>query len=175
MKKIILIGIFGIAAITATAQPRSIGVRLGINQELSFQQYVRNEDNIIQFDAGAFAAQGAQVSLTFNWITPAKNSNFASYGGFGVGGGYSAKDNFWYYKYKDGATLPSYVFFGITGMIGLEYTFDNIPLAIALDYRPLIGIDVGKKSYNKITSTDTGINLHTAGFLQLGLSVKYLF
>jgi hypothetical protein len=158
---------------------------------------VNDERNIIQLDAGSFAFKGIQTTLTYNWLSMAKHSNFSSYYGFGVSGGFSWKDSDWYphvwdkneptylADYLGRTALYRYAFVGVVGMIGLEYGFDRIPLVISLDYRPLIGADIGKQ-YKPNNLPDTivvlpiypdkiGVKYHIAGLLQFGFSVKYLF
>ena len=61
MKKLCLFLFLSVASVSIVmAQPRSIGLRLGGNQELTFQQYVNSESNFIQLDAGSFYFSGLQ-------------------------------------------------------------------------------------------------------------------
>jgi hypothetical protein len=188
------------------SQPRSIGLRLGGNQELTFQQYLgREEKTFLQIDLGDFYFKGLQASATYNWIS-APNNNFAAYGGFGFGFGYSFKDNFWYPNFlnKDSENYAKnlgkiywfdrYFFAGIMGHVGVEYQFDNLPIAVALDYRPLIGVDltfkgdmqhykndadgkpipVGNGEYEKENYTKR-LKYHVPGLFAFAVSCRYIF
>jgi hypothetical protein len=192
MKKLFLISIFGTFVLCINAQPRSIGLRLGGNQEISFQQLVNDENGIVQVDAGSFYFQGIQLTATYNWLSSSR-SNFSAYGGFGVGIGYSFKDNNGYPHFFDKNNpsdlrnylnryyLPHYFFTGIAGHAALEYAFDNIPLALSLDYRPLIGVDISKnRVYANGASAGrvedkVSFKLHKPGLFNFGLSVRYMF
>ncbi|MDR1543473.1 MAG: hypothetical protein LBS50_03480 [Prevotellaceae bacterium] len=178
MKKLLFIGLFGAFTLCISAQPRSIGLRLGLNQEFSFQQYLNNESNFLQIDIGTEALQAVELAVTYNWFSDAKNSNIKSFWGFGGGAGFSWRNNDWYSfsKAADRISLRQSFFIGIVGMAGLEYEFSNIPLTLAFDYRPLIGADVGDKYY-PVTNTPInkfGVKLHTSGFLNFGLSIRYM-
>jgi len=189
------------------AQPRSIGLRLGGNQELTFQQYVgEGEKAFLQIDLGSFYFKGIQGTVTYNWVSNAPHSNFSTFGGFGASVGYSFKDNQWYPNFLNKSSenyqknlakaywFDRYVFLGITGQIGIEYQFGKIPLAISLDYRPLIGVDMtfkgDKSQYEKdadglrIPTTDGNFKIeksnkflkyHVPGLFAFALSARYVF
>ncbi|MDR3326876.1 MAG: putative porin [Prevotellaceae bacterium] len=193
MKKIIFFTLIGVLPCCLSAQPRSIGLRLGGNQELSYQHYVGgNEVNIIQIDMGSFYFQGLQATVTYNWMSNG-NSPFSTYGGFGVGLGFNWGNNDWYprfwekedpdyaFKYANRDCARRYFFMGVAGQIGIEYKFNTTPVILSLDYRPLIGFDLGKKGIieNDAVKVDPQkrmkINFHTPGLWDFGLAVKYLF
>lgn len=204
MKRLFLI-LFITTAMTvvSVAQPRAIGVRIGGNQELSFQQGIHYGKRFVQFDVGSFYAKGLQITWTYNWLSQAVgNSAFSVYGGLGLGAGFiwGENDNAWYPRFLDTKApdymerklnhraLRRYGFGGLAAQLGLEYRFDNIPLAISLDYRPLIGIEIGKLYYpngnnpNIGKSGETlyysqklGIGYHTPGLWAFGLSARYCF
>ncbi|MDR1592192.1 MAG: hypothetical protein LBS16_04835 [Prevotellaceae bacterium] len=158
----------------ANAQPRAIGGRLGPNVELSFQQSI--SDNMLQVDIGVAYFQGIQSNITYNWASSTIGNNaggtWTSYAGFGIGGGYSWRDNSWYSSNRgSNRYLYKYVTFGVVGMIGIEYAFSSIPLALSLDYRPLIGADFGTRQ----SSHKFGIQYHLPGLWSCGLSARYIF
>lgn len=224
---------------TTFAQPRAIGVRVGQNAELSFQQGLNEGDNILQVDVGAYAYRGVQATVTYNWLSRINGSSAAgiwtSYGGFGVGGGYipcnkgrnfnnklffgnlmASGDDNWQYMQKGKSTawflndeklqqriadgrkydLYDYGFIGIVGMVGFEYEFSGIPLAISFEYRPLFGVDLGKQwrwQPEDYENEETGIQIadgrpdmpkkagnfgirpHWPGLWDVSLGVRYIF
>ena len=207
MKRFLLLSIIGVLFVgNAFAQPRSIGVRLGGNQELTYQQYLgKEEKKFLQVDLGSFYFKGIQGTATYNWVS-VPNRNVVGYGGFGAAFGYSFKDNQWYPDFlnKKSANYDKniaktywfdrYFFIGIVGHAGIEYQFDNIPLAISLDYRPMIGVDCtfrgDKWQYkkdddgNRIPTADKNfemenskkfIKYHVPGLFAFALSIRYVF
>ena len=211
MKKNLLLSIICVLFVgNAFAQPRSIGLRLGGNQELTYQQYIgkdKEQKSFLQIDLGSFYFKGVQGTLTFNWLSETR-SNFSAFGGVGAAFGYSLKDNRWYPNFlnKKSANYEKniaktywfdrYFFVGIVGQIGVEYQFDRIPLAISLDYRPLIGVDFTvkgdkwqyQKDVNSIrivdSSEDSGYKIekskkfmkyHNPGLFDFALSARYVF
>ena len=115
--------------VTAVAQPRAIGVRLGNGLEVSYQHTLDN--NFIQADLGLMGF-GANINAnaTYNW-TLAKpqwtdRGEWSVYAGPGAGLGLG---------WVGGA---SYFNIGVVGMVGLEYTF-WFPLQLSIDLRPQIG------------------------------------
>lgn len=203
MKKLFLVLFLGtVLSSVATAQPRSIGLRLGGNQELTIQQYLNGQSQFLQIDAGMFyGSKGLQATVTYNWLSQSLNSPaFSLYGGFGLALGYSWADNDWYPRFLD-TKAPDYqtkwnervanrryFFTGVVGHFGIEYKFDEIPVAISLDYRPLIGIEIGKAYYpngNNPNANQTGedayiskklrLSYHTPGLWAFALSGRYFF
>ena len=115
--------------VTAVAQPRAIGARLGYGAEVSYQHTLGN--NFIQADLGLMGF-GANINAnaTYNW-TLAKpqwtdRGEWSVYAGPGAGLGLG---------WVGGA---SYFNIGVVGMVGLEYTF-WFPLQLSIDLRPQIG------------------------------------
>jgi hypothetical protein len=207
MKKTVSLLIICAFSTATFAQPRSIGLRLLFNQELTFQQYLGGEEkNFLQIDLGSFYFKGLQASVTYNWISE-PNRNFSAYGGFGAGFGYSFKDNLWYPNFLNKKSpnyeknlaktywFDRYFFVGITGHVGVEYQFDHIPLDIALDYRPLLGVDFtlsgDKFQYIKnedgkpipveanvkyeFENSKKALKYHVPGLFDFALSVRYIF
>ena len=72
MKRLFLILLITTAtAAVSIAQPRAIGIRIGGNQELSFQQGIHYGKRFVQFDVGSFYAKGLQITWTYNWLSQA--------------------------------------------------------------------------------------------------------
>ncbi|MDO4190510.1 MAG: hypothetical protein Q4D14_02320 [Bacteroidales bacterium] len=205
MKKILLLfACCALLAATATAQPHAVGVRVGQNAEVSFQQEV-NQGNMLQIDLGGYAYRGVQATITYAWRSYVNGSSasgtWSSYGGFGLGGGYApAGRNFdvnlltgnrsrttsWYLgddAYADAVLngrkndLYDYGFVGIVGIVGFEYELSRVPLAIAIDYRPMFGVDLGKRIDYTNPSNDgkLGAKLHVPGLWDIALCLRYVF
>lgn len=203
MKKLFLMLFLGtVLSSVAVAQPRSIGLRLGGNQELTIQQYLNGQSQVLQIDAGMYyGTKGLQATVTYNWFSQSVNSPaFSLYGGFGVALGYSWADNEWYprfwdtkaadyqTKYNNRIANRRYFFTGVVGQFGIEYKFEDLPISISLDYRPLIGLEIGKAFYPNGTNPDkdkTGetpyyskkirLNYHIPGLWAFGISGRYFF
>lgn len=205
MKRLFLILSICTAITTvAVAQPRAIGLRLGGNQELSFQQSIHYGYRFIQFDVGTYYANKAiQITWTHNWVSQSINSSaFSVYGGGGIGIGFSInnKDNDWYprfwdknatdyaYRWENRKALRRFFLMGIAAQLGIEYRFENIPLSLSIDYRPLFGFEFGKLYYpngnnpqagkdgeTEYISKRMGIQYHTPGLWAFGLGLKYCF
>ena len=157
MKKVLLSALFALClAVSAYAQPRAIGGRLGTGIEVSYQHSM-GEKNMVEVELGMPWYLGVQASATYDWIFNIKSWNGAGkwnwYAGVGAGiGGY------WNHGYGVG-------YVGVAGRIGVEYNF-WFPLQLSLDWRPLIG---------------PGFNNEVVGFNDIGLysgialGVRYLF
>jgi hypothetical protein len=131
MKKIILLLIFTVSfvsALTAQADSKAIGLRLGYGAELSYQQPFGNA-NRLELDLG-LNYWGFGLSGVYQWVWNLSESSpgFKWYAGVGAGLG----------SYHYSSTINS-LGIGILGQIGIEYNF-NIPLQLSLDYRPGIYI-----------------------------------
>ncbi len=191
MKKIVLTTFAIVAiAVSVVAQPKAIGIRAGGNQELSFQMYTGGYGtNMVQLDFGSYYFTGLQTTLTYNWLSASSDNAFAAYGGFGAAVGFNWGDNDWYPRFMDKQdpnyltnlanrkALRRYWFTGVVGQIGLEYRFESIPITISVDYRPLLGIEFGKRYFpeTKLYSDKKAIMFHTPGIFAFGLSGKYSF
>jgi len=131
MKKIILSLIFTVSfvsALTAQADSKAIGLRLGYGAELSYQQPLGNA-NRLELDLG-LNYWGFGLSGVYQWVWNLSESSpgLKWYAGVGAGLG----------SYHYSSNLNS-LGIGILGQIGIEYNF-NIPLQLSLDYRPGIYI-----------------------------------
>ena len=115
--------------VTAVAQPRAIGARLGYGAEVSYQHTLGN--NFIQADLGLMGF-GANINAnaTYNWMLAqpqwTDRGEWGVYAGPGAGLGLG---------WLNGA---SYFNIGVVGMVGLEYTF-WFPLQLSIELRPQIG------------------------------------
>lgn len=129
MKKIFIIAILALGvSFAAAAQPRAVGGRLGYGIEASYQHTLGSE-NFIEADLGFFTFNSVNAAATYNFMilhpqwTP--KGEWGVYAGPGLG---------------MGVGFNGYFNMGVGGQVGLEYTFDNIPLQLSVDYRPMFGM-----------------------------------
>lgn len=122
--------LFTALVLTASAQPRAIGARLGYGFDASYQHSM-GSSNMIEIELGMPAFHGVEVAATYDWIFPIQG-NWNWYAGVGAAAG----------LYGFG---PVGGFFGIAGRVGVEYTF-NFPLQLSFDYRPVVGPYFGAHS-----------------------------
>jgi len=132
---------------------KAIGLRLGLYNGLSYKQFITAQT----------ALEGIVETRWHGWeITGLmefhneldQNGELTWFYGYGAHlGFYNSVYTNW-----DG-TNEDYLVIGIDGIIGIEYQFDNIPLAISLDWKPYINILGYSRFYG-----DGG-----------GLTLKYIF
>ncbi len=137
MKKLFLIiGFLTLSTGIATAQEISenaIGIRFGDNDglggELSYQRKLSSA-NRLEANLGIRSNNSSssfKATGLYEWVWPIQNG-FNWYAGAGGGLG----------NWKNKVTDESSTSIFAAGVIGIEYSFD-IPLMIALDYRPEFG------------------------------------
>ena len=195
MKKLIItLSIVFLFAVTAIAQPKAIGLRLGYNAEASYQHFFGK--NFIQLDAGTFYGfRGVSFSPTFNFSIAKPNwtpkGEWEFYAGPGLSTGY-----FFGYSgsvlYKDGSVKNGrhgdYFYLGLSGMFGLSYTF-WFPLQLSVDFRPtLIGFQtIDQDHYSRVYGDSDKIAVYSDFwwdkdrysdrffYPNIALSVRYAF
>lgn len=133
MKKIILMAAMIIGfAVAATAQPRSIGARIGNGAEISYQHTLGGA-NFLEIDGGlglpfdGTLSVGATGIYNFMIAQPAwtDRGEWGFYAGPGAGVGLGVGD-------------ANFFNLSVAGMVGLEYTF-WFPLQLSLDLKPTLG------------------------------------
>ena len=136
MKKtiIVLIAVLGLA-VAASAQPRAIGVRMGVFEgglcQVSYEHSTRVDD-FVQLDLGGYTKSGStcfDLTGTYNWMVAKPEWTARGEWGFYLGAGASIGT----YMDKDQSDMR----LGILGQAGLEYTFP-FPLQLSADIRPYI-------------------------------------
>lgn len=158
------------------AQPKAIGICIGAaGANLSYQHSL-NADQFISIDGGVDLGYnisghpGAKVTGTYNfiWAKPkwTKKGTWNIYAGPGLSAGWvqdrvvikagEERAN----SFADGFVM------GAVGQVGIEYKFE-IPLQLALEVRPCIGIHVADKD---ISFYDNGF----LGFIP-ALAIRYSF
>jgi len=158
MKKVVVLSVVLFASvIVMNAQPRAIGGRFTHGGEVSYQHGLGS--NMLQIDVGfPFFRDGIglQGVITHDWLFPISSwkheGSWNWYPGIGAGVGL-------------GGFNHSYFFLGIAGMIGIEYNF-KFPLQLSLDYRPIIGWNLGEKNFY-------GDGLYRGTTVALGIRYKF--
>lgn len=124
MKKIILSILVFLPTLTAFAQPRALGVRLGTECQMSYEHSVGQD--FLEVDMGYELIGLVNVAGAYNFMIA--QPQWTGKGTWGFYAGPAAK--------VGGAGVGFYVALG--AQTGLEYTFD-FPLQVSLDVRPTIG------------------------------------
>lgn len=137
MKKLtIIFALFAIFAITAQAQPyeTGIGLRGGFSSGLTVKHFL-NETTAVE---GILSTRWRGFNIT--GLYEVHKSPFAVdglswyYGGGGHIGFWDGSHTSWA---DDNA---SYTVIGIDGVLGLEYSFVEVPLCISLDWKPAMNL-----------------------------------
>jgi hypothetical protein len=156
-----------IASVTAaSAQTWGVGGRLGSGVE-AVGQYVFANENYVEgrLGLGLLGGFGANFSATYNWHvadmawTSEGNWFFDAGAGLYLGGG------------------AYYARLGVMGVAKLGYTFETVPLSLALDWSPSFGPWVSYGTVNQVLGV---VGAKTSGFdhfqlFNFGLSCVYRF
>jgi len=123
-----------VSAVSAQADGKSIGLRLGYPTELSFQTGL-GKSNRLELGLGLRPYTGYStfsLSGVYQWVwdLSALSDGFNWYAGVGAQVGY--------YSYSGINGLP----ISVLGQVGIEYNF-KIPLRLSLDYRPAFQLTSG--------------------------------
>ena len=194
-KSIITLIILAATVVSASAQPRAIGLRIGACGFEADYQHNMNKTQFIEGNLGldfgynATGAPGIKATATYNfvWARPAwtNKGSWALYAGPGATIGYVNDMAVW--KDKEGVEVlysaaQNGFMLGVCGQVGLEYTF-WFPLQLSIDLRPSIGMHVSGGC--RYTEPATGVQVKygpRVGFYDNGLlglsptlSVRYRF
>lgn len=126
----------------------AVGLRLGSPVAISFKHKLSDSD-----------------AIEFTLSTRGQRQRFSSYRWLGISGGYQVHNGlnlnvsgleqlqwyfgggaaayFWSWDYDSGFSQDQYssTSFGIVGYLGLEYTFDSIPVNLSLDWTPVFAFN----------------------------------
>jgi len=184
MKKriLLLVAVLMAAVVSAYAQPRAIGGRIGYGFEVSYQHSLA-ADRMINLDAGLPAFHGIEAVVTHDWINPFNTQIPWDERGewnwyLGVGGGLG-----WYWgnshsdaygHYSSGAFT-----IGVAGRVGVEYNF-WFPMQLSIDWRPVFGPGIAyENGYKQETGSysNVGIGYYTGGLYagSIAIGIRYLF
>ena len=117
-----------VTALGVSAQPKSLGVRIGGECQISYQHNDGPGGNFLELDMGVQAlGKGLSAAAAYNFMIAQPQWTEKGQWGFYVGP----------------AVKLAYVWMGgylVAGaQVGLEYTF-GFPLQISLDIRPAVGV-----------------------------------
>ena len=124
--KIILVALCAVSALTVSAQPRALGVRMSTEYQVSYEHGIGLRGDFLEVDMGYELIQLVNMAAAYDFMIA--RPQWTSKGEWGVYAGPAAK--------VGGAGLGFYLALG--AQVGLEYTFD-FPLQISLDMRPTVG------------------------------------
>jgi len=158
-KKLFLIVVIGFFIFHNNIQAQFYKTGIGIRGALFFSgltvKHFIGEKAAIE---GIIGERWGGVKITalyemHNHLPFGKIDRFTWFFGGGAHIGFFKKDNPPWWDNKE-----SYTIIGIDGIIGMEFTFEYIPISISLDYKPLIDLNYGY-----------------FGFREVALSVRYVF
>lgn len=162
MKRILLIMLAACLAFGAKAQVRSLGLSVGPYEAVSFQHMVYGTENVFQLDLGYHTgvpnAGWARLMGTYNiMILSPKWTDEGTWNFYAGPGAYM------------GASWASGkgVAFGVMGIAGLEYIFDDLPIQLSADMRTCLGTVLTKNGY--VFDTDGLLSLVPT------VSARYMF
>lgn len=192
MKKILLTISLIAACLSVEAQPKSAGIRIGADgidadylHSISSDKFIEGNIGLdFGFEANGNAGIKATGILNFIWGHPAwtDKGRWTLYAGPGISLGF-VDDRVPYdimnmrFNYFDSGFM-----IGLVGQVGIEYAFEDIPVQVAIDMRPCIGLHVNDGSF-RIPNTDTKVTYESkVGFYDNGLygmipsvSIRYRF
>ena len=126
MKNAMFSMLFLLAVMTASAQPKALGVRMGTEIQLSYEHGVGTRGDFLEVDMGYELIRLVNLAAAYDFMVA--SPEWTSKGEWGIYAGPAAKIG--------GAGVGYYLALG--AQAGIEYTFD-FPLQISLDVRPTIG------------------------------------
>ena len=130
MKRLVLITSFVLLALVAAAQPRALGVRVGMEYQASYQHTVAERGDFLEIDMGyQLITTTVNVACAYDFMVA--KPKWTQKGQWGVYVGPALKAGF--------AGVGYCVSVG--AQIGLEYSFE-FPLQISIDTRPAVGVAV---------------------------------
>lgn len=163
MKRLLILTVglflFGLGMQAQEISENAVGLRLGggegFGPEVTYQRFIW-ENNRIEADLGLrnkgdFSA--VKLVGLYQWVWPLENG-FNWYAGAGAGLG-SVHDSRGKKRHDDG------VFALVAGNVGIEYNFEDVPLQLALDFRPEIAL--------------ANYNVYSSFGPDFGLSIRYRF
>nr|WP_321409966.1 hypothetical protein [uncultured Carboxylicivirga sp.] len=149
MKKQLLVAIMAIFSLGAFAQVNNnaLGLRFGggnfFGAEVSYQKGLSNI-NRLEADLGLYSysnGSGFNIAGIYQWVWNID-------GGFNWYAGPGAELGSWSYKSSVTNEGNAGFYLGIGGQVGIEYNFDEIPLNLSIDTRPMIGLGNSYNSFN---------------------------
>ncbi len=153
----VLLAFFSVGAI-AQVNDHAVGLRFSggnlFGGEINYQRGL-SDINRLEIGLGLHShsdGSGFNLAGIYQWVWNID-------GGFNWYAGPGASLGSWSYKSGKSGTTDSGFYMGIGGQVGIEYNFDEIPLNISVDTRPMFGL---MNSYNDFN-------------LGLALALRYAF
>ncbi|HEX9649165.1 MAG TPA: hypothetical protein VGA21_01280 [Cyclobacteriaceae bacterium] len=110
----------------------AVGIRVGSTAGISVKHFI---NKTMSFEGQLESIwRGINIGGLVEFYTPAFSiPNFKFYGGFGghFGSWRGYGNHPWFYEDRDYHSVV-----GVDGILGFEYTFDDIPLNIGIDWKP---------------------------------------
>lgn len=179
MKRLtIFLAILFAAAVSAAAQPKAAGLRIGgTGLDATYQYYMAKDQFVegnlgLDFGYNVNGNVGVKATAVYNfvWARPAwtNTGSWALYAGPAVSLGFV--DDM--VPYDVGGIINGYYDNGfmlaLGGQVGVEYNFD-FPLSLSLDLRPLFGMHINDGRF-RIPDTSTVVRYEKKiGFYDNGL------
>lgn len=141
---------------------RDAGIRAGNGVIATYRQFY-NDEKALELFAG-YQYQGLRVGGMREFFSPALtkySENFRLYYGYGVHTGFTYTNHHKMFnrEYRYGWTFSPV--FGMDGILGLEYTFPDVPILVSADVKPFYEFSVHRIFYMSL--------------LEVSFSVKYRF
>jgi hypothetical protein len=184
MKKVLLALVAVLLVTSVSAQKWSVGGRVGSGFEV-VGQYSLNETNYIEarfgaswLDVGALYKFGPSYEMggyiMQDYYTPGITADFtALYNWHVLEFDWTPKAGKWFFDAGAGLNVggaKEYAYFGLAGMARLGFTFNKVPLTLAVDYTPTVGLNF---IYMKNVKTD--VNFRHMGLANVGITCTYNF
>jgi hypothetical protein len=122
---------FSSSHVSAQAYDQSLGLRLGWSNGITYKKFLSSET---AFEGILYSRwRGLQITglIEFHDKNTFAEHNLVWYYGFGGHVGFwEGKHSPWFHNNRTYTTL------GVDGIIGIEYTFDEFPICLSLDYKP---------------------------------------
>jgi len=125
---VLIIFLGGVATGNTQNYDSAVGIRLGVPNSLTYKKFV-SESNAFEVFGGIrsyFGSSFINANAAYQIHTPIETvDNLQWYYGFGAGIGFGTN------SFNNSFTAVS-----ASGYIGLDYSFEDLPLALSIDYVP---------------------------------------
>jgi hypothetical protein len=136
MKKLIILAIAIVISVSSYAQnyKSSVGLRLGYPVAGTYKTFI-SETSALEgtIGFGNYSSYLSYINVRANYLIHAdieSVNNLQWYYGGGLGAFIWSYDDLYYSRRDNNVGI------GISGVIGTEYTFEDLPLAVSLDWAP---------------------------------------
>lgn len=142
---------------TAKAQDykTGLGLRIGPSYGITVKHFIKSNaalEGLLNTRRGGFSLTGLYEFHGVAFQT--EGLKYYIGGGAHIGFWDASRNYSWYNGDRDG----TYTTFGIDGIIGLEYTFAEVPISLSLDWKPAINLF----NYSGFWGDDVGLSIRYA-------------